>query len=58
MILQQFEVKIFFYYRFIGNSAYQRHVRTVSILLHIFQRLQSHLTSHAEHQSRLNLGLG
>ena len=49
--------KRFFYSRFIsGNSAYRRLVRTKKILLHIFHRLQSFLTTQAEYQSRLNLG--
>ena len=56
MIPPQFDVKRFFILVLSGNSAYRRHVRTVSKLLHIFHRLQSHLTLQDEHQSRLNLG--
>ena len=56
MILPQSDVKSFFTIVLLGNSAYRRYVRMVSILLHIFPQLQSHLTSQAEHQTMLRLG--
>ena len=55
MILPIFDVKrlLFFILVLTGNSDHRIHVRTVNILLHIFHQLRSHLTSLAEHQSRL-----